>query len=144
MEEWFRDPGSMVLAMFAALPPDPAPETLLAQLIAAERTAPSVSTAVLPTPISGSALATALAKDAEDIDTDGSPELPFTARKVAVIAVRIARGETRTEVVRAMPGYATRRHREFVAYYAVIAAALDEEGMLPVRSSIGPLSEAAS
>jgi hypothetical protein len=86
-----------------------------------------VSTAALPTPLGESALA------AEVADTGGSSELPFTAREVAVIAARIARGETRTEVVRAMPGYATRRHPEFVAYYELIAAALDETGIVPVQ-----------
>lgn len=62
--------------------------------------------------------------------------LPFTTGEVAVIAARIARGETKTEVVRNMPGYGTRRHREFVAYYDGIAAALAEAGLVPTEPGV--------
>jgi demethylmenaquinone methyltransferase/2-methoxy-6-polyprenyl-1,4-benzoquinol methylase len=49
-------------------------------------------------------------------------DLPFTVTEVAVIAARIARGETKTALVRRMPGDATRRRRAFVLSYAGIAA----------------------
>ncbi|MBP1466184.1 hypothetical protein EYB53_010750 [Candidatus Chloroploca sp. M-50] len=54
--------------------------------------------------------------------------LPFTISDIARLSARIARGDTKTEIVRSMPGYATRRHREFVGYYDAIAAILGEEG----------------
>ncbi|NCC34841.1 MAG: hypothetical protein EOM24_22925 [Chloroflexia bacterium] len=54
--------------------------------------------------------------------------IPFTISDIARLSARIARGDTKTEIVRSMPGYATRRHREFVGYYDAIAATLAAGG----------------
>jgi hypothetical protein len=60
-------------------------------------------------------------------------DLPFSSGEIAVIAARIGRGETKTEVVRKMPGYATRRHREFVAYYEALHTVLASAGLVESR-----------
>jgi hypothetical protein len=120
----------------APAPPRAAePEALLAQLIAAEGAARSAGTTTRPMPATGPPSVTdpaamPTADRAVTADAPDSPELPFTAREAAGIAARIARGETKTEVVRAMPGYATRRHREFVAHYDSLAATLADAGLL--------------
>lgn len=43
-----------------------------------------------------------------------------------LITTRIARGETKTDVVKSMPGYASRRHADFAAMYDRLRAAYDE------------------
>jgi hypothetical protein len=85
--------------------PEVVPGDLLASLIADATMQPAA-----PTP--GDDAPTR--QEAADVSA-GASALPFSAGEVAVIAARMARGETKTEVVRSMPGYATRRHREFVA-----------------------------
>ncbi|MEI7772595.1 MAG: FtsK/SpoIIIE domain-containing protein [Chloroflexales bacterium] len=60
--------------------------------------------------------------------------LPLTPAAIAAIGARIALGHTKTAVVRAMPGYDTRRHREFAAYYERIAADLAAQGLTARRA----------
>jgi hypothetical protein len=62
-----------------------------------------------------------------DVDTD---PIPFSAPDIAIIGARIARGETKTEVVKAMPGYTARRHRTFVAYYELLYRACATHGLI--------------
>lgn len=98
---------------------DTASGELLASLIADANTRRSTASFPAEASVSG---------ETAPVNTDDA-ELPFTTSEVAVIAARIARGETKTEVVRTMPGYGTRRHREFVAYYDRIATTLAEAGL---------------
>lgn len=56
--------------------------------------------------------------------------IPFSASELVVIGARIARGETKTEVVKAMPGYTARRHRTFVAYYELLYRACTTHGLI--------------
>lgn len=63
----------------------------------------------------------------------------FSPAEIAVIAVRIARGETKTAVVKQMPGYATRRHRAFAASYDRLYSQLAEQGLIEVGA--GALSD---
>jgi hypothetical protein len=65
-----------------------------------------------------------------DVDTD---PIPFSAPDIAIIGARIARGETKTEVVKAMPGYTARRHRTFVAYYELLYRACATHGLIDAR-----------
>ena len=53
-------------------------------------------------------------------------ELGLSPVDLAEIGARIARGETKTEIVRQMPGYTTRQHRQFAAYYDTVHKALHE------------------
>jgi hypothetical protein len=68
---------------------------------------------------------------------DAAP-IPFSAPELVVIGARIARGETKTEVVKTMPGYTARRHRTFVAYYEMLYRACAEQGVLdaPVSATL--------
>lgn len=59
--------------------------------------------------------------------------LPLTPADIAAIGARIVLGHTKTAIVRAMPGYDTRRHKEFAAYYDSIAADLAVQGLVPRR-----------
>lgn len=81
-------------------------------------------------------------------DLDGAPAdaampalapatLPLAPADIAAIGARIALGYTKTAVVRAMPGYDTRRHREFAAYYDRIAADLAAQGLTARRARDG-------
>ena len=53
-------------------------------------------------------------------------ELGLSPVDLAEIGARLARGETKTEIVRQMPGYTTRQHRQFAAYYDTVHKALHE------------------
>lgn len=59
----------------------------------------------------------------------GPTPLPLNPADIAAIGARIALGHTKTTIVRAIPGYETRRHREFAACYDYIAAALTAQGI---------------
>jgi hypothetical protein len=57
-------------------------------------------------------------------------DLGFSPTDIAEIGARIARGEKKTEVVRTMKGYDTRRHREFAAYYDMLYRELGERRLV--------------
>ncbi|MBX0331254.1 hypothetical protein K2Z83_26755 [Oscillochloris sp. ZM17-4] len=63
------------------------------------------------------------------LDTPIEALLPLTPTDIAAIGARIALGHTKTAIVRAMPGYDTRRHKEFAAYHDRIAADLAAQGL---------------
>ncbi|MEI7768332.1 MAG: hypothetical protein WCI67_00005 [Chloroflexales bacterium] len=67
--------------------------------------------------------------------------LPLAPADIAAIGARIALGHTKTAVVRAMPGYDTRRHREFAAYYERIAADLSAQGLTARRARAAAFAE---
>lgn len=46
-----------------------------------------------------------------------SSDVPFSSAEIARIAALIGNGKSKTEVVKAMPGYASRKHAEYVGYY---------------------------
>jgi hypothetical protein len=56
--------------------------------------------------------------------------ISFSAPDIAIIGARIARGETKTEVIRTMPGYTARRHRTFVPYYEILYRACATHGLI--------------
>lgn len=60
--------------------------------------------------------------------------LALSPADIAAIGARIAAGATKTAVVRAMPGYDTRRHREFAAYYDMLYTQLAEWGLIEIRA----------
>ena len=60
--------------------------------------------------------------------------LPLSSTDIAAIGARIALGHTKTAIVRGMPGYETRRHREFAAYYDHIASDLSTQGLVGRRA----------
>ncbi|KAB8333685.1 hypothetical protein SD80_012185 [Scytonema tolypothrichoides VB-61278] len=60
-----------------------------------------------------------------------------------MIGARIALGHTKTTIVRALPGYETRRHREFAAYYDRIAVELSAQGLAGPRARDGMVSTEA-
>jgi hypothetical protein len=55
--------------------------------------------------------------------------IPLAPADIAAIGARIALGHTKTAIVRGMPGYDTRRHKEFAVYYDRIAADLAAQGL---------------
>jgi hypothetical protein len=57
-------------------------------------------------------------------------DLGFSPTDIAEIGARIARGEKKTEVVRTMRGYNTRRHQEFAAYYDMLYRELGERRLV--------------
>jgi hypothetical protein len=56
--------------------------------------------------------------------------LALSPADIAEIGARIARGEKKTDVVRTMKGYDTRRHREFAFYYDMLYRELGERGIV--------------
>jgi hypothetical protein len=119
-------------ALLATLFADAVPGAVMPQAHASAPQ-PNAQTSHHPEPDSTSGT-TALEADA---DADSSP-IPFSARELVVIGARIARGETKTEVVKAMPGYTARRHRTFVTYYEMLYRACAEQGVLnaPVSATL--------
>lgn len=69
----------------------------------------------------------------EEIPGPAPTSLPLSPADIAAIGARIALGHTKTAIVRAMPGYETRRHREFAAYYDRIASNLAAQGIVARR-----------
>ncbi len=121
----------------AYLPETAAPaEELLSTLIAkapahiartsrvSEAATAEKSAAHLPQKIAGSQ--TTFAAAASDFAVCN---LGFSPADIAEIGARIARGEKKTDIVRAMRGYDTRRHREFAGYYDMLHSELGERGM---------------
>lgn len=64
---------------------------------------------------------------------------PLGPADIAAVGARIALGHTKTAIVRAMPGYETRRHREFSAYDDRIASDLTAQGIVARRVRDGAL-----
>lgn len=53
-------------------------------------------------------------------------EVNFSPEQTAQIAARIARGETKTKVVQAMPGYSGSKYRAYAAYYERLRSAIEK------------------
>jgi hypothetical protein len=78
-------------------------------------------------------------REPADLSAQGA-SLEFTPEEIAAIGARIALGQRKTEIVRRMPGYDTRRHREFAAYYDKLAATLASQHLITSKpgTSVGP------
>jgi hypothetical protein len=61
-------------------------------------------------------------------------ESVFSTVEIALIGAEIARGEKKTNMVRGMPGYDTRKHRLFAAYYTMLYKDLGERAILSHHS----------
>ncbi|EFO80323.1 cell division FtsK/SpoIIIE [Oscillochloris trichoides DG-6] len=66
----------------------------------------------------------------QETETPNETSLTLPPTEIAIIGARIALGHTKTAIVRAIPDYDTRRHREFAAYYERIAAELAGRGVV--------------
>jgi hypothetical protein len=123
--------------LIATLPDQPVDQTALLETLFADAVPGTMAPQLLngaPQPGAQTAHQSVTDPASEPTALGGEPDadltaIPFSAPDIAIIGARIARGETKTEVVKAMPGYTARRHRTFVTYYDMRCCTVPAQSM---------------